>query len=90
MESYEDLYERIKGDSAAFQKKLAADATVTDGDVIPSIQAQTQTYMEWGYLHAKAEADHRRAKYFFQEDTPAQLRQLAAKPKGQRDQGDAR
>jgi len=77
METYEDLYKRLKANPKAFNAKLTEDCRVGDGDVLPSLQGQTQTYMEWGYIHAAAEADARRAKYEFQEDVPSIFREKA-------------
>ncbi len=77
MESYEETFERLKGNRALFNAKLRKDCLVGDGDVVPSIQRQAQTYMEWGYLHALAESHCRRAKYELQEDVPAIFRDRA-------------
>lgn len=77
MESYDQIYERLKSSPEALNAKLRRDCQVGDGDVVPSIQEQTQLYMEWGYLHAAAEADARRAKYELQEDIPALFRSKA-------------
>lgn len=78
MESFAQLYERLRDNPDAFNKKLKQDCAVGNGDVIPSIQAQTQLYMEWGAISAEADARARRAKYEFQEDVPADYRDKAS------------
>jgi len=77
MENYDQLYDRLRNDPAAFQAKLAEDVQVGDLDVVPLMGKQVQIYMSWGYISAKAEADARRAKYEFQEDCPSVLQALA-------------
>ena len=77
METFDQLYARLRESPEALNAKLRADCQMGDGDVIPSLQRQAQTYMEWGYIHAAAEAEARRAKYEFQEDIPALFRERA-------------
>lgn len=77
MESYEELFRRLEADKQAFQKKVAIDVNLDDSKVRASILDQTQKYMEWGYVAAKAATTARRMKYEFEEEVAPKCRRWA-------------
>ena len=87
MSTYEQLYTEIRNNTNLLQERVAEVVRVDHEDVLSSMLAQAQIFMEWSYLQVKAEMEAKKARFYLEEEIEPQCRaeaEISLKAEGER------
>jgi len=85
--TYEQLYAEIRNSPELLQERIAEVVRVDHEDVLSSMLAQAQSFMEWSYLQVKAEMEAKKARFYLEEEIEPQCRaeaEVSLKAEGER------